>query len=191
MACRICLEDETDNMPFVHPCNCTGTMGNVHLECIQHWIEIRKDKHCELCKGLFDTTIVNIPCTDKEFYFSMYTVLLGCCISFIQVYTTWVIVIYTPGDVFMKIALFMIGSTGQIYLHAISIKTLVKYKKMIIAMPCIWYLTFMTLHAMTSLIAEKKIFNDNINVVLFASTGVFILSLCVGLRTYRYLPQID
>lgn len=188
MTCRICLEDETDKLPFVHPCNCTGTMGDVHLECIQHWIQIQKKPNCELCKGPFDTTIVKIPYTDKEFYFCMYMVILGCCMSFIQVYMTCLLTLYGPQDVLLTMALFMIGSAGQIYIHIISIKTLDRYKIMIICMPCIWYLTFIILHIITSIIAEQKIFNENINIILFASTGVFILSVCVGLRTYRQIP---
>ena len=126
--------------------------------------------------------------TNKEFYFCMYTVLLGWCMTFIQVYMTWILTLYGPQDALLTMSLFMIGSAGQIYLHIISIKTLDRYKIMIIGMPCIWYLTFIILHVITSIIAEQKIFNENINIILFASTGTFILSLCVGLRMYLQIP---
>lgn len=64
-ACRICLdEEETSDNPIVHPCNCTGTMKNVHLNCFREWITKQvtqkksshllsmawKNLHCELCK---------------------------------------------------------------------------------------------------------------------------------------------
>lgn len=36
--CRICYLDgtECDDL-MISPCNCAGTMGNVHLGCLQLW----------------------------------------------------------------------------------------------------------------------------------------------------------
>lgn len=63
-ACRICLceEEEADN-PIVQPCNCSGTMSNVHVKCFRTWISKQishrksdnlisftwKKLQCELC----------------------------------------------------------------------------------------------------------------------------------------------
>ena len=41
MSCRICLEEEG---PFVHPCMCKGSTGDVHAECLQRWIDESKKK---------------------------------------------------------------------------------------------------------------------------------------------------
>mgnify|MGYP006081789011 CR=1 FL=1 len=46
MSCRICLEEEG---PFVHPCMCKGSTGDVHAKCLQHWIDESKNNTCEIC----------------------------------------------------------------------------------------------------------------------------------------------
>lgn len=63
-ACRICLdEEETPDNPIIQPCNCAGTMKNVHLLCFKEWISrqltqkksanllsiVWKKLRCELC----------------------------------------------------------------------------------------------------------------------------------------------
>jgi RING-variant domain/FHA domain len=64
-ACRICLNDEnTEENPLITPCNCAGSMGWIHLECLQKWLNSKvasrdynnatcyswKSLECELCK---------------------------------------------------------------------------------------------------------------------------------------------
>lgn len=66
--CRICLgEDEPEN-PIISPCNCTGSVKFIHLECIKEWLEGKKHKketpivnsyiwrglECEICKGMYE-----------------------------------------------------------------------------------------------------------------------------------------
>ena len=51
MPCRICLEDEG---PFISPCLCSGTMKDIHEECLLKWIHINTQNpysraKCELC----------------------------------------------------------------------------------------------------------------------------------------------
>lgn len=63
--CRICLnEDISDENPLITPCSCSGSMGLVHLECLQKWLSSKvasresnnsasyswKSLECELCK---------------------------------------------------------------------------------------------------------------------------------------------
>ncbi len=79
MVCRICLdydnkilekEDENYN-PMISPCNCSGTMGGIHLKCLREWLERNKTMkavkghvvlkykkiNCELCKQKFPFSV--------------------------------------------------------------------------------------------------------------------------------------
>ena len=68
--CRICLLEEKNpkNDPIVAPCRCRGHSGNVHLNCLQKWLESKlkvkrqteyqtnyvfKRTKCELCTQLY------------------------------------------------------------------------------------------------------------------------------------------
>ena len=45
MTCRICLEEgQTTTV-----CDCKGTQGQVHIKCIQKWIQISGNTECEIC----------------------------------------------------------------------------------------------------------------------------------------------
>ena len=63
--CRVCLMDDNDeNNPLVKPCKCSGSMGLIHVECLQKWFSTKvamrelsnsksyswKSLRCELCK---------------------------------------------------------------------------------------------------------------------------------------------
>ena len=62
--CRICLSEEEPGNPIISPCDCTGSVGFIHLECIREWLEGKKHKketpivnsyiwrglECEICK---------------------------------------------------------------------------------------------------------------------------------------------
>jgi hypothetical protein len=62
--CRVCYStDSNDENPLISLCNCTGSVQNIHYECLQAWI-IERSRHkqngdvtiikcklyCELCK---------------------------------------------------------------------------------------------------------------------------------------------
>ena len=49
MACRICFEEGTDNRGLLSVCECSGSVGFVHKQCIKQWIIISKRKQCEIC----------------------------------------------------------------------------------------------------------------------------------------------
>lgn len=66
--CRICyLEDDMDTNPLIQPCQCSGSMKYIHLNCLKQWIGTRnciniersefcsifliKEIDCELCKN--------------------------------------------------------------------------------------------------------------------------------------------
>lgn len=65
MFCRICLEStDSSEDPLINPCKCSGSMGSVHLNCFDQWLdskfEIEKNEfysvvkwetiYCESCK---------------------------------------------------------------------------------------------------------------------------------------------
>lgn len=71
-SCRICLtEDSSKENPLITPCTCSGSMGWVHLECLQRWLSSKvatrdhnnstsyswKSLECELCKFKFPDRI--------------------------------------------------------------------------------------------------------------------------------------
>lgn len=89
--CRICLsETETQIDPLICPCNCSGTMKYVHVNCLKEWIKSKvssrvnekgmtvyiKDLSCELCSYQLPTfvnykgkniSLVNISFPTKSF----------------------------------------------------------------------------------------------------------------------------
>ena len=46
MTCRICLEEEGD---MIQPCNCRGSLANVHPDCLVRWLNISHKTECEIC----------------------------------------------------------------------------------------------------------------------------------------------
>ena len=65
--CRICyLDEDTDSNPLIQPCQCSGSLRYIHMDCLRHWIGTRnwtmvenndhcciyliKEIDCELCK---------------------------------------------------------------------------------------------------------------------------------------------
>ncbi|OMJ71568.1 hypothetical protein SteCoe_30187 [Stentor coeruleus] len=72
-SCRICLLDDNDDLnPLISPCFCTGTMGVIHIGCLQRWLDskITQNSHrdvkiytwrslnCELCKFKYPNKIL-------------------------------------------------------------------------------------------------------------------------------------
>jgi len=71
--CRICLHSENneDNL-LVSPCNCSGSVQYVHIDCLKHWIKSKcvikstgvcteyswKSLKCELCHKIFPDIFV-------------------------------------------------------------------------------------------------------------------------------------
>lgn len=67
--CKYCLDEETHEDPFVSPCKCSGSVGYVHVRCLQLWAKEKvlivendyvsiyswQNFICDLCKTL-------IPC---------------------------------------------------------------------------------------------------------------------------------
>ena len=39
---------------MIQPCKCKGTAANVHVECLQRWLEVSERTSCEICKHRYD-----------------------------------------------------------------------------------------------------------------------------------------
>ncbi|XP_014245382.1 E3 ubiquitin-protein ligase MARCH2-like isoform X1 [Cimex lectularius] len=50
--CRIC-QTVKSREALISPCNCKGTLGKVHLSCLERWLNICGRQHCEICKFEF------------------------------------------------------------------------------------------------------------------------------------------
>lgn len=48
-SCRICRYFRSDMQLIASPCMCSGSVGFVHLKCLQRWIRFKSDNHCEIC----------------------------------------------------------------------------------------------------------------------------------------------
>lgn len=55
-ACRICYESSGNP---IEPCNCRGTIGKVHLDCLEKWLTDNSSTKCELC--LFQYKVEQVP----------------------------------------------------------------------------------------------------------------------------------
>ncbi|XP_064476029.1 E3 ubiquitin-protein ligase MARCHF3-like [Ornithodoros turicata] len=54
--CRICHEGEQQE-PLRSLCHCSGTMGLIHVSCLQRWLSSRNAQSCELCHHRFPTVL--------------------------------------------------------------------------------------------------------------------------------------
>ncbi|CAF0887280.1 unnamed protein product [Adineta ricciae] len=62
--CRICYST-SDLQSLIAPCQCTGTMGILHQNCLERWLEISNTTKCEICQHEYD--VVRHP--KSLFYF--------------------------------------------------------------------------------------------------------------------------
>ena len=51
--CRICHCDDGD---LISPCHCSGTVGLLHLSCLEKWLSTNGSQSCELCNFEFQVT---------------------------------------------------------------------------------------------------------------------------------------
>ena len=50
--CRICHEGDEEE-ELVSPCHCAGTMGMLHISCLEQWLGSSKTTKCEICQFQF------------------------------------------------------------------------------------------------------------------------------------------
>lgn len=51
--CRICYSTG-DLQSLINPCECSGTMGILHQNCLERWLEISNTTKCEICQHEFE-----------------------------------------------------------------------------------------------------------------------------------------
>ena len=54
--CRICIDDGD---LIQSPCNCIGSVGLIHVTCLEEWLSKSKTRECELCKHDIDVYLRN------------------------------------------------------------------------------------------------------------------------------------
>lgn len=47
--CRICHNSQQYANDLVSPCNCSGSLGKMHISCLSQWLQLSKRQKCELC----------------------------------------------------------------------------------------------------------------------------------------------
>lgn len=97
LACRICLDSDSDEEnPLVSPCKCAGTMGMIHVGCLQKWLKSKvvvkknvisvcyqwKNLNCELCSSPFP----------GYFYLSIWLTIRFAIFYCIKFYTVFIFV---------------------------------------------------------------------------------------------------
>lgn len=52
--CRICYNSSESNAALLNNvCKCKGSLGHVHQECLEHWLNQQNTKQCEVCKTYY------------------------------------------------------------------------------------------------------------------------------------------
>jgi hypothetical protein len=69
--CRICFESESESLPLIFPCKCSGSMRYIHEDCLKIWLLSQsKDlsaASCDICKFKFQMRMaVATRCTCKN-----------------------------------------------------------------------------------------------------------------------------
>jgi hypothetical protein len=54
--CRICYDD---GALIQSPCNCIGSVGLVHVNCLERWLSTSRTRECEICKHDIDVYLRN------------------------------------------------------------------------------------------------------------------------------------
>ncbi|CAF0858498.1 unnamed protein product [Rotaria sordida] len=62
--CRICYSTG-DLQSLIAPCECSGTMGILHQNCLERWLEISNTTKCEICQ--YEYEVIRYP--KSLFYF--------------------------------------------------------------------------------------------------------------------------
>ncbi|XP_033751135.1 E3 ubiquitin-protein ligase MARCH8-like [Pecten maximus] len=52
VVCRICHDDDSEQ-PLISPCFCSGSMGMLHMSCLEQWLGTSDTTKCEICQFQF------------------------------------------------------------------------------------------------------------------------------------------
>lgn len=117
--CRICQMHEGE---MVRPCDCAGTMGDVHEECLTKWVNMSNKKNCEICQSEYSKSGAHFKAF-KEWSrpkFSMKIVFHLFLIATLSILITYVVLImeerYFNKRVIVKNMYSRPDDTGRIFL---------------------------------------------------------------------------
>jgi E3 ubiquitin-protein ligase MARCH6 len=51
--CRVCRVGGDESRPLYTPCLCSGSIGLVHQDCLEAWLQHSKKDTCELCSAKY------------------------------------------------------------------------------------------------------------------------------------------
>lgn len=51
--CKICHSPCSEEFPYAHPCKCKGSLKYIHIECLNEWLSLSKNKKCDICNYSF------------------------------------------------------------------------------------------------------------------------------------------
>jgi E3 ubiquitin-protein ligase DOA10 len=54
LECRVCRVGGDLERPLFTPCKCTGSIGSVHQDCLEAWLNHSKKDTCELCGAKYE-----------------------------------------------------------------------------------------------------------------------------------------
>jgi E3 ubiquitin-protein ligase MARCH6 len=52
--CRVCRGEPEPDRPLFYPCMCSGSIGAVHQDCLEAWLDHSKKDTCELCSTKYE-----------------------------------------------------------------------------------------------------------------------------------------
>ena len=129
--CRICYDEVTERIEF---CACSGSMADIHMECLLRWLEIDKEnnngyskmiKKCEICNSEVEVVIFR----EKKYY--LFIVLLMCVYFSIVYLIIKVLNIHNSNITDGYFSLFLFFVIGIIYYSVIIILSKKIFKSMI------------------------------------------------------------
>lgn len=109
--CRICYEQVSNPQKY---CDCKGSMGNIHLECLLKWLEVdnkrvnyklKIKKNCELCKKEINILIYK----HYTYYITIFVLMLFYMVSLSIIYNFTSIQDKNEEGIFFFLLFFLVG----------------------------------------------------------------------------------
>lgn len=141
LECRVCRGGPDPPLrPLFSPCLCSGSIGLVHQDCLEAWLEHSHKETCELCKTkyTFDPeyaenvpeiipTNILIHSGLKTILFQILPFIFRVLLAIIlwlfvaPLYTSWIYKIWLRSDYFETIFIFAVFSENTFYKDPLSL----------------------------------------------------------------------
>ena len=190
MTCRICYDNEPLNL--IQPCGCRGTLGHVHLNCLNEWIRKRPGENCyicELCHQPYDKTHVprSLFRPNKFDYAILMTV--GIMISFAQLYLVWIQTHFASEAYDLYLSVYFLCCIAHTIIIFLSLTQLSTPLRFIVCTPSCWFLCFMLVHCV-GWVCDKN-WDTHLLLHIMLMGGVFIIILSIFyFRHLRLLNRV-